>query len=569
VDAPQAVRVVTEVAALDRSFDYAVAAGAEVPAVGDRVRVDLHGRSVRGWVEDHVPAYRELKVVKKWLGLGPPASLLPLAAWAGERWYAPRSRFLLAMSPDRLVTTLPSAPVAPDLAPAIRETATSYPPGVVRCAPNVDPLGLVLQAYLAAREASLPLLVLVPTDAWSRRLVGRLEQRGLPAVLASRWDCARASWPIVVGARGAAFAPIAQLGAAVIIDVDDEAYRSEASPTWHALDVVRYRCGRDRAPLWITSSLPSPSALMVGPLSVADDEEGQWPRIEVVDRRVSDPRDGVLAAHVVTAAHRALAGDSPVAVAVILQRLGRGRLFACSSCGTLARCATCGAAEEESDGRLSCAEGHGDREVFCVACGATKLRRVRSGVTTLARDVSAQLSQDVTEVTASSDPATALGRVVVGTEAVLQRVRRCSLVVFVDFDQYLLAPRERARRDAVAAVARAGRLVGGRREGRGSVVLQTRRGDDAVITALTTLKFQALSDEDVETATVLGLPPYGAIAEIEGESAAAFVATMNTSGVTVSPTSKGFSVHAPDAEVLTNALRTGTRPAGRLRIAVT
>ena len=562
------MRVVTEVAALDRSFDYAVADGHDVPAIGDRVRVDLHGRSVRGWVEDHVAADRELKVVKKWLGFGPPASLLPLAKWAGDRWYAPRSRFLLAMSPDRLVTNLPAPPPAPDLAPTIRDTATNYPSGVVRCAPNVDPLGLVLQAYLAAREVSLPLLVLVPTDAWSRRMVGRLEQRGLPAVLASRWDCARASWPIVVGARGAAFAPVAKLGAAVIIDVDDESYRSEASPTWHALDVMRHRCDHDGAPLWITSSLPSPAALQVGPLSVADDEEGLWPRLEIVDRRASDPRDGVLAANVVTAAHRALSGDSQVAVAVILQRLGRGRLFACASCGTLARCETCGAAEEEVDGRLSCGEGHGDREVFCVACGATKLRRVRSGVTTLARDVAAQLSQDVTEITASSDPAAAIGRVVVGTEAVLQRVRRCALVIFVDFDQYLLAPRERARRDAVAAVARAGRLVGGRREGRGSVILQTRRGEDAVITALASLSFESLSDDDVETAKVLGLPPYGAIAEIEGESATAFVATMDAAHVRVVPTAKGYSVHAPDPLTLSHALRSATRPAGRLRVAV-
>ena len=193
---------------------------------------------------------------------------------------------------------------------------------------------------------------------------------------------------------------------------------------------------------------------------------------------------------------------------------------------------------------------------------------MRSGVTTLARDVAAQLSQDVTELTASSDPAAATGRVVVGTEAVLQRVRRCGLVIFVDFDQYLLAPRERARRDAVAAVARAGRLVGGRREGRGSVILQTRRGEDAVITALTSLSFESVSDDDVETAMVLGLPPYGAIAEIEGESAATFVATMDASQVRVIPTAKGFSVHAPDSSTLSHALRSATRPPGRLRVAV-
>src|ERR1019366_1784490 len=102
---------------------------------------------------------------------------------------------------------------------------------------------------------------------------------------------------------------------------------------------------------------------------------------------------------------------------------------------------------------------------------------------TLARDVAAQLSQRVDEVTAASkDDITA--RVVVGTEAVFGRVRRCALVVFVDFDQYLLAPRESARRSALVAVAKAARMVGSRREGRGEVVVQTRRHDE-VIDAIT------------------------------------------------------------------------------------
>jgi len=109
---------------------------------------------------------------------------------------------------------------------------------------------------------------------------------------------------------------------------------------------------------------------------------------------------------------------------------------------------------------------------------ATNLKRVRVGVTTLANDVAAQLGQDVSELTSSSDPTQALARVVVGTEAIWQRVRHCGVVIFVDFDQYLLAPRESARRSALTAVAKAGRLVGARREGRGEVVIQTRRGND-------------------------------------------------------------------------------------------
>ena len=51
-DAPtRTVRVRTEVAALDKAFDYAVPARwADDVRVGTRVRVPLHGRSVRGWV---------------------------------------------------------------------------------------------------------------------------------------------------------------------------------------------------------------------------------------------------------------------------------------------------------------------------------------------------------------------------------------------------------------------------------------------------------------------------------------------------------------------------------------
>ena len=89
---------------------------------------------------------------------------------------------------------------------------------------------------------------------------------------------------------------------------------------------------------------------------------------------------------------------------------------------------------------------------------------------------------------------------VVGTEATWQRVRRCGVVIFADFDQYLLAPRESARRAAIHAVGKAGRLVGSRREGRGEVVLQTRRGDDAVIAALVRGPFDEIVDEDVATA---------------------------------------------------------------------
>jgi primosomal protein N' len=193
---------------------------------------------------------------------------------------------------------------------------------------------------------------------------------------------------------------------------------------------------------------------------------------------------------------------------------------------------------------------------------------VKVGVTTLARDVAAQLGQPVSEVTASIDPTSSLERVVVGTEATWQRVRRCDVVIFVDFDQYLLAPRESARRGAITAVGKAGRLVGSRREARGNVVIQTRRGDDGVLDALREASFESIIAGDIATAELLSLAPYGASAEVSGEGAEAFVNELGSELVRVRPTAQGFVVRAKDVDTLTTVLRGAPRPAGKLRVAV-
>lgn len=562
----RAVRVITEVAAVDRPFDYRLGESLVHVGPGDRVRVDFHGRSVRAWVIGEAEDGDELKDVKKWLGYGPAPGELDLLEWASRRWYSTWSRYLLAASPSRLVTSLPAAP-----APAALAVPAPMPfePGVIQLAPTTDPLGLILGAYEATREREGSLLVLVPTDGWATRLRGRLEQRGCAVASSThQWDRARAGWPVVVGARGTALAPTPGVAGAVIVDADDESYRSSASPTWDAVGLLRERCRREGAPLWCTSMIPSPSLLDRGGYQRDDDLAAGWPRVLTVDRRSRDPHEGVLSEVALRAAHAALDGSDPVAVVVVLQRLGTGRLLACSSCGELARCAQCDQAEAEFDDQLACAERHELRAKFCRHCGSTRLRGVRSGVTTLARDVAAQLAQPVTEITASWDATTPPARVVVGTEALWQHVRRAGVVIFSDFDQYLLAPRESARRRAITAVGRAGRLVGSRREARGVVVLQTRRGDDPVLGALASAQFADLIEEDVATADLLGLAPFRARAEVSGEGAAEFVAGLAGGRVSVTNSPEGYVIVANDVATLTEELRRAPRPTTRFRVAV-
>ena len=101
------MRVVPDVPAIHRRFDYSVPpALAPDIGVGSRVRIDLHGRRVGGWVvEDDVGATAEVAVkpLSGSSGVGPPASVLSLAEWAAWRWAGPVSSFLGTASPERVV----------------------------------------------------------------------------------------------------------------------------------------------------------------------------------------------------------------------------------------------------------------------------------------------------------------------------------------------------------------------------------------------------------------------------------------------------------------------------------
>src|SRR5207302_11513295 len=178
--------------------------------------------------------------------------------------------------------------------------------------------------------------------------------------------------------------------------------------------------------------------------------------------------------------------------------------------------------------------------------------------------------QPVAEVTADSTagppPATA---VLVGTEAVLHRVAGARVVAFLDFDQELLAPRYRAGEEALALLARAARLVGGRREG-GRLVIQTRMPSHESIDAAVHADPGRFALVESARRAALRFPPDTAVAEISGEAATAFVAELGQDGVdVVGPSGAGrWLARAPDHRRLCDRLTAVPRPSGRLRTAV-
>ena len=567
------MRVLPDVRAIDKAFDYVVPDHlADAVRVGTIVRVDLHGRRVRGWVvADGVtpPAGVRLRPVAKVTGWGPPPDVVELASWAAWRWAGPTSSFLRTASPARAVVTLPSPERhAGPPAPAARggdemvDEALSGGPVVVRLPPAADPFPFVAEA--AARGDAL---VITPSVAGAARTALLLRRDGrAAAVMPHGWAAAAGGGYTVVGARAAAWAPVPKLSAVVVLDAHDEAHHEERAPTWAAWRVGARRAERAGVPCVLLSACPTLEMLAAAPVlaPARQAERAGWPAVVVVDRRRDDPRSGLYSPRLVTLLR------SVERVACILNRKGRARLLACASCGELARCERCQAAVEQVESGVACRRCGAGRPLICPSCGARRHRVLRPGVSRVRDELEALAGRPVGEVTGDTAEVPGTG-VLVGTEALLHRLEAVDAVAFLDYDQELLAPRFRAGEHALALLARAARLVGGRGErGRagGRVLVQTRLPDHEVLGAAVHADPGRLADAELPRRTELRLPPTVALASVSGQAAASFVAGLPQTVEVLGSGEGRWLVRAPDHLTLCDALASVRRPAGRLRVEV-
>jgi primosomal protein N' (replication factor Y) len=575
---PSVVRVQPDVAALHRSFDYAVPptwlAGDEADLqIGSRVRVELHGRRVGGWITELDPepvADVELRLLQKWSGHGPQAEVIDLANWLADRWLGSAAKALRTASPPKNIYRLPPVGLARwDGDPADlqgMDQAFHGAGSVVRVAPASDRWPIVL----AALQRGNPLF-LMPTIEAAGALASRLRRAKVGPVALTPEDWARAaSGAAVVGTRAAALAPTKDLGAIVVFDEHDEAYREERTPTWHAREVAIERARQAGVPCVLVSPVPSIEATTAFPLREPDrsTEHAGWPQIEVVDRRSEPPgRLGLFSEELVQALRR------PGRVACVLNRTGRVRLLACVACGELTACDECGGAMRQvDDATLTCSRCEHTRPPVCASCGGARLKNLVLGVSRAQEELAALLGEQVGEVT-GSDAVHADARVVIGTEALLRAVparpQRWSTVAFLDFDQHLTALRQSAEGEALGLLAMAARLVGPRRGG-GSIVVQTRMGEHRVLDAVRRGDPGPLTEALHDQAVAMGWPPAVAQAEISGKGAPGFMERLgNPIGLRIlGPNNDRWLVRADTTAVLNDALGRVDRGEDRLRIAI-
>ena len=467
---------------------------------------------------------------------------------------------------------------------------------VVRQPPLTDPIDLVLtvvgDAAVRARRGSV--LVLVPSSGWAERLTGRLLRRGCPT--ATTWEQARAGWPVVVGSRAAAWSPVPRLAAVVLLDAHDAAYREESAPTYSALDVLMERARRDDAPCVVASPVP-PVALAAGTdlrtvapsrpagaCGLAGPRTGRPPgrrpaqrhvlrRVRPLGplgpRRVSGARSTDRWSASTTG--RAGPGSWPAATAGSWRGArGAGRPQPSRAARTVLRCPRCDQT----------------RPVVCAACGRLRMKTLRAGVSRLREELAALLGAEVGEVTgprsAADETAVPDAPVLIGTEAVLHRVRRAAAVAFLDIDLHLLAPRLSAAEETMALFVRAARLVGARGAGPpwSRMQAQTRVPEHPLLRAVALGEPTEVLAEEVGIRRMSALPPFAALAVVSGALAPAYAEALGQDAATSDATATDgvslaalgddrFLLRADTHGPLCDLLARTPRPSGRgLRVEV-
>ena len=575
LSATMVARVVPDVTGLDKQFDYLVPEGLRARvAPGCMVRVPLHGRRVGSWVISVGPTSADLPVDKlmpiaKWSGVGPSPEIIELARWAAIRWGVNRLRpFLVTASPPTMVGSVPGGGAGRRVTAGSQldsqlGSALDSPVdwGVRRISPNTDPLPIVLDAVAAG-----PTLVIHPAHAAARAIAARLRRQGLTvALVPDEWARAAAGVDVVVGSRAAVWAPCPGMAAVVVLDEHDEALQEERSPTWHARDVAIERARRAGASCVLVSPAPTVTALHWAgdrfqrpPLGT--EREG-WPLVEIIDRSDEEPWKRSL----VTSPLIRQLRDNSRRVVCVLNTVGRARLLACRSCRSLQRCERCDAAVAQNDtGTLVCGRCDLQRPPVCQQCGSGALALVKRGVTRVREELEAAAGRPVVAVTATTVDIPEAD-VYVGTEAVLHRLRSADVVAFLDLDAELLAPRYRAAEQALVLLVRAARLVGPR-SGGGRLLVQTHLPNHEVLQSARFADPSRLARPESARRELLGLPPFRALAVVEGAGTDEFAVAT---GLEAAYTSTGVLLRAESWDDLGRALAATPRPRGsRLRIEV-
>ena len=532
---------------LDRLLDFAVPANAvDRAVVGARVKVTVAGQKLSGFIVAHGgdPNYdgpvRPLDAV-----VSPVPVLTDVVlqlCQAVAQHYAgslsdvvrlavpPRAAAVEAQWQQSLAAAADTVqqPTHSQNAPLIGLPSGGR--GVWSCPPRTDWVAAITEAATATADSGRGALLVLPdaTDiaqveqrlrATTTHPIAVLRADDGPAVRYQNFLAALAGTArIVIGTRAAAFAPVADLGLAIIWDDGDPSHAEPHAPYPHAREVLVLRSHLSGCGLLIASHSRSCDAqrliergwateLSTGPPSLRD-----RPQVSATEDRVYSPLDLVrrFPQAAVDVLRRGLA-VGPVLIQVA--RAGYVPVTACQNCRLPASCPECDAAVELDRGGARCRRCNWAGDYRCPDCGGQQLRAVRVGAGRTAEEVARLFPKESVALRmAGSSEGDSSAAIVVATPGMEPPVPGgFAAAYFPDAQQDLWFPDARAGENAVRRWINAAALVRP-----GAPVMINADPTDSAVQALVRWNPQEFAGEELAQRQAAELPPARRLVQLDG-----------------------------------------------------
>lgn len=182
---------------------------------------------------------------------------------------------------------------------------------------------------------------------------------------------------LIIGTRSAIFAPTKNLGLIIIDEEQEDSYKSDIAPKYHARDIARFRCGYNNAMLLLASATPCVESYYKA-------QKGDYTLVKLTERfgsailpntLIADMRyNGYGASDIMSKqliSELCLRKEKGEKSVLFLNRRGYHVFMSCRNCGETVMCPNCSVSLTLHKKRYK--NGNSSEKLMCHYCGYTIL----------------------------------------------------------------------------------------------------------------------------------------------------------------------------------------------------
>ena len=337
---------------------------------------------------------------------------------------------------------------------------------------------------------------------------------------------------LVIGTRSAVFAPVQELGMIIIDEEQEGSYKSENAPRYHAREIAKYRCNKNRALLLLGSATPDIESRYYADCGryhyfTLQERYNQHalPHVSIVDMK-QELRAGN-GSSISSLLRKELAenlerGEQSI---LFLNRRGANRMITCMDCGYTYRCPRCSVnlTYHSANRRLMCHYCGFSQPVDadCPLCGGL-LRHIGTGTQQVEMELETLfpgipvLRMDTDTVVSAGSHDALLSKfqeeqipIMIGTQMVAKGLHfeNVTLVGVISADQSLYAGDYRAAEQTFSLLTQ---VVGraGRGDKSGRAIIQTYTPDNQTILQAANQDYTSFYNSEIQMRRLLYCPPF-------------------------------------------------------------